>query len=280
MISVVIPAYGAQATIARAIRSVLEQTVEDWEAIIVADDDVDYAALLYRSGIEDPRLRFVSTGRSGSGCHNARNVGLTLAGGDFIAALDADDLFLTSRFEKLLPLTSGFGAAVDNPNVVDDTTCHELYRAFSIDSMLVALDVSTFLDTTVPLFPLVAREYVEPRLAGIDFGEDVVANLQLIDRLGSLPIIGESLSEYRVVRGSLCHSDGSAENFEQSYSDLIKRLSDGDQLGLKPANAAAARNGLLRKRYLNRAFAAARKDNHALDFQTFAAARRKSAVSV
>lgn len=108
---------------------------------------------------------------------------------------------------------------------------------------------------SVPLFPVVAREYAEPRLTGIEFGEDVAANLRLIDRIGSLPVIGASLSEYRIARASLSYNDHSADSFEKSYSDVIERLAHGDHLGLSPANAAAAREGILRKRDLNRAFA-------------------------
>ena len=80
---------------------------------------------------------------------------------------------------------------------------------------------------SVPLFPVVAREYAEPRLTGIEFGEDVVANLRLIDRIGSLPVIGASLSEYRIARASLSYNDHSADSFEKSYSHVIERLAHG-----------------------------------------------------
>jgi succinoglycan biosynthesis protein ExoO len=273
VISVVIPAFRVEATIARAVRSVIAQSIDAWETIVVVDDQIDYAAILRRSGINDRRIRFVSTGRVGSGCHHARNVGLASTHGDFIADLDADDLFLPPRLATLLPLARQQGAAADNLRVVDDATGDVISDAFSDNFSRRSLDTAALLDTSVPLFPLVARQYVEPRTAGIEFGEDVVANLRLINRIGSLTVVGASLSDYRVVRGSLCHNDNSAENFEKSYSDLIERLTRGDRLGLSPANATAAHKGLLRKRELNRAFAVARKHNNALDFQTFAARR-------
>ena len=271
VISVVIPAFRAEATIARAIRSVLDQSINDWEAIVVADDQIDYAAILRRSGIEDRRLRFLSTGRLGSGCHHARNVGLASVCGDFIATLDADDLFLPTRLETLLPLATKDGAAADNLRVVDDAIGHEISRAFGENFARRTLSIPALLDMSVPLFPIVARQHAEPRLTGVEFGEDVVANLRLIDHLDSLTVIGASLSEYRIVRDSLTYNERSAESFEKSYSSLVERLTHGDQLGLSPANATAAREGMLRKRNLNRAFALARRSNAALDFQTFTA---------
>ena len=274
LVSVIIPAYRAQATLPRAVRSALSQSWADIEIIVVSDDQFDYATLLQAAGIADERLRFTSTGRTASGCHNARNVGLSAAYGDFIAALDADDLHFPTRLSVLLPLAIAYGAATDNPIVVTESTGAELYRAFKSDAAPSQLDAAALLDLSVPLFPLVAREHAEPRLPGIELGEDFVANLRLIDRLGGLVVHGETLSEYRVVSGSLAHSDTSADGFEESYSAMIERLENGDKLGLSSSTAAIARERLIQKRDFNRAFATARAAEPTLDFQTFAARRR------
>lgn len=274
LVSVIIPAYRAKATLARAVRSALSQNWTDLEVIVVSDDQFDYEAFLQAEGINDKRLRFTSTGQVASGCHNARNVGLEVARGDFIAALDADDRHLLTRLSVLLPLAITHGAATDNPVVVSDASGAELYRAFKSDSAPLRLDAAALLDLSVPLFPLVAREHAEPRLPGVELGEDFVANLRLIDRLGGLTVYGETLSEYRVVSGSLAHSDTSADSFEKSYTVLIERLESGDRLGLSSPTATVARDRLIQKRDFNRAFAAARASEPTLDFQTFAARRR------
>lgn len=274
LVSVIIPAYRAKATLARAVRSALSQNWTDLEVIVVSDDQFDYEAFLQAEGINDKRLRFTSTGQVASGCHNARNVGLEVARGDFIAALDADDLHLPARLSVLLPLAITHGAATDNPVVVSDTDGAELYRAFEPGAASPRLDAAALLDLSIPLFPLVAREHAEPRLPGVELGEDFVANLRLIDRLGGLTVYGETLSEYRVVSGSLAHSDTSADGFEKSYTALIERLESGDRLGLSSPTATVARDRLIQKRDFNRAFAAARASEPTLDFQTFAARRR------
>jgi glycosyltransferase involved in cell wall biosynthesis len=274
LVSIIIPAYRAQSTLARAVRSALSQTESDLEVIVVSDDQFDYASQLFHDGVKDDRLRFTSTGRVGSGCHNARNVGLAEARGDFIAALDADDIHLPERLAVLLPIAMAAGAATDNPAVVAETTGAELYRAFDGDVEHFTLNAAALLDLSVPLFPLVAREHAEPRLPGIELGEDFVANLRLIDRLGSLTACGETLSQYRVVAGSLAHSDTSADGFEKSYTAMIERLETGDKLGLSAKTAVIARDCLVRKREFNRAFATARLNEPSLDFQAFASRRR------
>jgi len=272
-VSVVIPAYRAQATIARAVESVLAQSVSDWEGVVVSDDGTDYEATLRAAGVADERLRFVSTGRVGSGCHRARNTGLAAARGHFITALDADDLLLPGHLETLRPIAAKSGAAIANVRVVAEAGGAEIQRAFPAGRIPEHLDIAGLLDLSVPLLPLVAREHAQPRLDGIEFGEDFVANMRLIDRIGPVPVASACTYEYRVVDGSLCHDDESADRFERSYSELIERLESGDRLGLFAANAAVARVRLIEKRAFNRAFAAARANEPALDFQTFAARR-------
>jgi len=277
LISVVVPAYRAQRTIASSVESLIAQTWTDCEGIIVSDDGDDYAAVLRRHGLADERLHFVTTGRVGSGCHRARNVGLAAARGEFVVPLDADDCMSPRRLETLLPLAQSHGAAACNTRVVTSDGLHEVGRAFP-DTVPTTVDIAGLLDLAVPLFPLVARGHAEPRIDGIEFGEDVVANLRLIDRLGGLPVVADGLYEYRVNPGSLCHGDNSADAFETSYSAMIDRIENGDRFALSAANAAIARERLIRKRDFNRAFAAARTIAPTLDFQTFAAAARADAT--
>ena len=65
LVSVIIPAYRAEATLPAAVRSLLAQTCPSWQAIIASDDGVDYLAVLARAGIHDERLQQVSTGACG-----------------------------------------------------------------------------------------------------------------------------------------------------------------------------------------------------------------------
>jgi len=281
LVSIIVPACAAQSTIARAVRSLISQAWRDWEAIIVADDGKDYADTLARQEISDDRLRFVSTGKIRSGCHNARNVGFSIARGELIGALDADDLFYPNRLAVLAPLAARYGAAADNMAVVSENTEAALYRVIGNPQRAAWLDVEMFLRLTAPLCPLVRRDVAQLRLRGIEYAEDMVANLRLIDRLGHLLVVPDTLSEYRVVIGSMSHSGDSAATFDRTYADLIDRLRDTDDgLGLRPATRGTARKGLIAKRRLNSAFDKARRSTPSLDFQTFAAAQGQQARAI
>ena len=273
LVSVVIPAYRAAATIGPAVASLLAQTDPCWEAIIVADDAQDYATILADIGITDSRLRFVSTGAVRSGCHNARNVGLAATRGEIIAQLDADDRYDARRFEALAPLAATHGAVVDQVAVVSDTTGETLYSAPC--GPATWLSAQTLLDLGVPLSPVLHHRFADLRLTGVEYAEDVVANLRLLERVGPIPIVPQALYQYRVVGGSLSHSDNSGASFDTAYSAYLGRLRNGDGLGLV-GNRAAALMGFARKRAVNRLFIAARWRQPHLSFQDFMASHRGS----
>ena len=276
LVSVIIPACAAEATIGRCVASLLAQTYPSWEAIIVADDGRDYAATLAGIGIADPRLRFVSTGAVRSGCHNARNVGLSAARGEIVAHLDADDLYDPRRLAALAPLAAAHGAAVDKIAVVSDANGKRLYTAPPRGPSASRLSAEALLDLGVPLFPVLRRRFAVPRLPGVEYAEDVVANLRLIEELGPLPVLPRTLSQYRVASGSLCHSENSGLRFDAAYSDYLARLESGDGFGLVKTRAAALR-GFARKRALNRLFMDAQRRRPSLTFQGFMARYRGSA---
>lgn len=104
LVSVIIPAYNAAPYIAEALRSVLAQTHGALDIIVVDDGSTDDTAAIAAS-LGDPRIRVVS--QPNGGVSAARNKGLDLAKGEFIAFHDADDgMEPTNLEEKLNTLLS------------------------------------------------------------------------------------------------------------------------------------------------------------------------------
>ncbi|MUG99151.1 glycosyltransferase [Scytonema sp. UIC 10036] len=98
-ISVVIPAYNAELTIAETINSVLLQTFTNFELIVINDGSKD-KTLEIVEGIDDKRVKVFSY--ENGGLPTARNRGITRAVGEFIAFLDADDLWTPDKLELQL----------------------------------------------------------------------------------------------------------------------------------------------------------------------------------
>ncbi len=270
VISVIIPAYRAEATLKRAVLSVARQTLQDWQAVIVSDDGVDYRSVLAAQAVNDPRLIFTSTGGMGTGCHNARNAGFPLATGHYVTQLDADDEFAPTRFADLLPLAERHGAAADNLLMIDEKTEAKIGTVLGDMSETQLLTLSDFMRLNAPLVPLIRRDHVLPRVVGIEFSEDVIANMQLIDRISTLPVTASSSYIYRIRQGSVANSAGSNDKFERGYSEYIDRLASGDGFGMSIENRMIARDGLMTKRALNRSYIEAVKQEPSLTFSEFA----------
>ncbi len=90
-VSVIVPLYNKGRSIERTVRSILAQTYQDFELLIIDDGSTDDGPEIIRT-IVDPRIRLIQQSNAGPGA--ARNRGVAEALGDFVAFLDGDDEWL------------------------------------------------------------------------------------------------------------------------------------------------------------------------------------------
>ncbi|MDR0220626.1 MAG: glycosyltransferase [Lachnospiraceae bacterium] len=116
MVSIVIPVYNAEKYIAETIKSVLAQTYTDWELILVDDGSADESVariaevLLVVPDKVRGRIQVIRKEKN-EGAAAARNAGLYLAKGRYLAFLDGDDLWLPDKLAKQLAFMEKTGAA-------------------------------------------------------------------------------------------------------------------------------------------------------------------------
>jgi glycosyltransferase involved in cell wall biosynthesis len=96
LVSIIIPAYNAERYICQTIESVLTQSYPQWELIIVNDGSTDRTAEIVAQ-YTDPRLTVIH--QANEGISAARNTALEQAQGEFVAFLDADDLYLPDHLK-------------------------------------------------------------------------------------------------------------------------------------------------------------------------------------
>ncbi|MEC4620509.1 glycosyltransferase family 2 protein [Bacillus paranthracis] len=101
-ISIIVPTYNASKFIEATVHSILNQTFQDWELIVIDDCSTDNTVRkLDEFRKNDKRIR-VKVLEENSGAAIARNTGINMARGRYIAFLDSDDLWLPQKLEKQL----------------------------------------------------------------------------------------------------------------------------------------------------------------------------------
>jgi glycosyltransferase involved in cell wall biosynthesis len=100
LISIIMPNYNTDNYIEEAIISVLHQTYDNWELLIIDDNSTDRSICIINSyAKQDYRIKVIQLNKKHD-VYCIRNIGIKLAKGDFIAFLDSDDIWLNNKLEK------------------------------------------------------------------------------------------------------------------------------------------------------------------------------------
>lgn len=197
LVSVVIPLYNKQRTVARSVASLRQQTFQDFEVIVVDDGSTDasWAQLEACGALSDPRFRCVQQVNAGPGA--ARNGGARLARGKFLAFLDADDEWLPEHLQRAMQALEQEGSCQIYVSAYDTGAEHQALQAnllqrhvkqsgrWSLDPALGPVQVKAIVDACQVSCLVVARELFW-RYGGFyeknrsTFGEDIYLVIQLV----------------------------------------------------------------------------------------------------
>ena len=102
LVSIIMPCFNAESLIEKAVESILKQSYENWELLIIDDGSTDDTAkIIKKFSSENSKIKFYSN-TNNCGVAYSRNIGLYFASGDFITFHDADDISHPQRIEYLL----------------------------------------------------------------------------------------------------------------------------------------------------------------------------------
>lgn len=197
LVSVIIPAYHCAQHIAQAIDSALMQDVP-LEIVVLNDrspDELDQVMAAYR---DEPRVRYVQN-EENLGAAETRNRGVQLAQGEYVAFLDADDIWKPGKLKKQVEMVEKTGAVLC-------CTARELInpdgqstgRVFSVKSEISyreLLKQNSICCSSVLLETEVAKEFP---MHHADSHEDYIMWLEILQKYGTVSGINEPLVLYRV----------------------------------------------------------------------------------
>jgi teichuronic acid biosynthesis glycosyltransferase TuaG len=122
LVSIVIPAYNAASFIERTINSVLSQTYQNFEVLVFNDGSKDNTLeVIQKLSQNDTRIKVLD--KKNSGVSDTRNLGIEMSKGEFIAFLDADDIWLPNKLEiqvSLMQKNQNLFWSVCNCNAIDE----------------------------------------------------------------------------------------------------------------------------------------------------------------
>ena len=228
LISVVIPCYNAAQTLTQTVQSVCQQTYTNWELIIVNDGSTDNSGQVADYLANTTNVFVIHTANQGVSC--ARNTGAQHAHGEYLAFLDADDIWYPEKLQKQfdyfvthpelgvcfskVQFTSPTGDALNQYSSAPTDPLNAF--ALLVENPLctssnIMCRKQAFLDTG----------HFEP---GMNYAEDQEWLLRMVLKTNwqivGLPIV---LMDYRTQVGSL---SSSLEKMEQGWQLLVQKVTD------------------------------------------------------
>lgn len=230
-VSVIIPAYNCESFVRNALDSVRGQTHQVFEVIVVDDGSTDGTAAVVKEYLGTLPLKIIS--QENSGVASARNAGLRASNGEYIAFLDADDVWARNKIEKQIEFLD------ENPDMACYCAAYGFeffplepsrrYRLISwplsklisyLKVPLVIIDYVPFSSVVIPRYIVDAVGFFDPRLSGTEDWE-YLTRVQSHCQIG---YVGETSIAYRVNPAGLS-SNRVKHTFEQ-FRVIIRFLAD------------------------------------------------------
>lgn len=233
MISVIIPTYNCDKYICEALDSVLDQTYSDYEIIVIDDGSTDTTRAMIANRYPSVRYYYVQN----NGVSSARNAGISMAQGELIAFLDADDKWLAEKLEKQAAMfvDETVGLVFTENYFFNEQGISE-FTANKKDRLMHGNIVrNIFLNSYVVTSTVMVRKSVFDQVGMFEEELSVAEDDNMWMRIGmkyGIALLDERLVQYRMTVGSLS-SDFNAlvigankqlELLRSRYTDLYNSL--------------------------------------------------------
>lgn len=232
LVSIIIPAYNMEKYVKEAVNSALAQTYKNIEVIVVDDGSTDGTAKVLAPYARKKRIRYIY--QENKGLAGARNTGIRKAGGEYIALLDADDIFFPEKMERQADyLDSHPECDVCYCDVwhfyeeEPDRMMHLNYHYYSGDAVFEKLLRKNFINPLSVVF----RRSVFDRFGYFDeevrqFAEDWDYWVKISWQGARFCFLPEVLAKYRIRRGSLSYDRSSEIKRKKTALNIFRRLSN------------------------------------------------------
>ncbi len=225
MISIIIPAYNAGSTLERTLRSIANQTIKDFEAIIIDDGSIDSTSSIAKT-FSKYDSRFIYYYQKNSGVAIARNKGIELSNGEYISFLDADDYFEKDCLEKMY-------------KKIIKCQCDICYCGYNIvKNNLKKIKISRFKSNNILIDFILGRTSIHTNCwlikkdvlnkhniiftPGVSWGEDFEFFCGLLANVDNICYVAEHLSNYIIYHDKNQLSSFSLDKINKDYESIMR----------------------------------------------------------
>ena len=202
LVSIVTPAYNAHRFIGECIESVIAQSYQNWELIIIDDGSTDETVDIIQQYVNRDYRIILFSNEINIGASKSRNIAIKEAKGDYIAFLDSDDIWLPKKLEIQMELMDRESIAMcySNYEIIDeDGYVINQFKApikVNYQDMLRTSYVGTL--TTIYSIKKLGKIYFK------EVGhEDYLLKLEILKKIDYAIGVDEPLAQYRIVKNSL-----------------------------------------------------------------------------
>lgn len=225
MVSIIIPVYNCVDRLRTCLESIVKQTYSDIEIILVDDGSDDGSGRICEEfAILDTRIYVYHQNNEGASA--ARNKGLSLAHGKYIQFVDGDDYIASNMTEKLVKAVEinntlcsicGYIKTSSNGEYWVDLKEHGTLAISELNNKCMNIFSKNILNS--PCNKLYVKEKIELYFdSGLSLGEDLLFNLQYLDKLDKVSFVGGKLYHYIEREGSL------TKKYRSDSIDIAEKL--------------------------------------------------------
>ncbi|RUA05759.1 MAG: glycosyltransferase family 2 protein [Gammaproteobacteria bacterium] len=225
LVSIITPSYNSEDFISFTIKSVLDQTYQNWEMIIIDDCSTDNSTEIIQGYIQkDSRIKLIYT-KKNSGPSAARNLAIEISKGRYIAFLDADDIWLPHKLKTQIQFMNdnNLSFTYSSYYLIDekgkDLGVFNTKSNISYAGMLRTCSVGCL--TAIYDTQKIGKLYME----GVFGHEDYTLWLKILKKVDYAYGIQEPLAKYRILNNSLSRDKIQAAKYQWQVYRKIEKLS-------------------------------------------------------
>ena len=231
LLSIIVPIYNGEKYLHACLDSILNQSYENWELILVDDGSVDNSLAICYDYSNDPRVNVIH--RNNEGQAKARNEGFAISRGEYVSFVDCDDWLESDMYESMLTKMLMYQSEIVICGYFKEYKSRT--KEVSNDDSLVCLNAEEVLKgimagtigSYLP-FMLFKREIIIEPIAIIPFYEDLSTLFKWVSHARKIIVWHKAFYHYRQTKGSSLHSFNPEKEkclfnaFKERYNYVVK----------------------------------------------------------